>query len=244
MTRRFTTAAFLLLATLGYTADFLESEPVPPPTDHLVPVSWWWDSDFDAVLRKTLVVEWGRYGEMIVIPSFSPPYAVSVYHKRTNEVEHFYATLTEAPAELNAHSSHEQGSQSVERSELVVKRYDVEIPRSLAVAVQRAWATLLRQTRYAKGYSDGHDGEISRFSVFVRGHGFLTGEIWSPESGLTAAIRVAGDHLVDLCRTPAHERSNVLKRLQAELEQLEADALKAEHAACATASTPPVDREP
>jgi hypothetical protein len=74
-------------------------------------------------------------------------------------------------------------------------------------------------------------GETVEFSVFVRGLGFLEGEIWSPERGLPAALRNVGFRLVEYCRAPQAQRQAMLPMIQAELQRIEQQASMGEPAA-------------
>ena len=139
------------------------------------------------MLDKQLLVTSGDYGRMILVPAFEGPTAVSVYGSAfTDEYPKqpwsFHITVTKA--------NKSRGSR------LKITRLDVSIDREFAVAIQRAWATMLLNTRYPQKSRFVMDGYTAEFSVFVRGAGILYGRIQTPETGLPKEFVEIGLDLV------------------------------------------------
>ena len=72
----------------------------------------------------------------------------------------------------------------------------------------------------------GLDGITYEFGVFVRGLGFLRGEIWTPDSGLPAKIAELGGKLQSIASEGKPLTSKQEKELLKELSEFERLATK------------------
>jgi len=208
----------LLLATaqVAAAADPLELEDGDQPS-HLEPVPPRSYED-SRMLDKQLLVTSGDYGRMILVPAFEGPTAVSVYGSAfTDEYPKqpwsFHITVTKA--------NKSRGSR------LKITRLDVSIDREFAVAIQRAWATMLLDTRYPQKSRFVMDGYTAEFSVFVRGAGILYGRIQTPETGLPKEFVEIGLDLVAYCSASEKERLAKRNAIIGRLEKFTEEAAKA-----------------
>jgi hypothetical protein len=107
------------------------------------------------------------------------------------------------------------------------KDIGVPIDIDFAMAVQRAWATMLLKSRYPEKSFLGADGYTAEFSVWVGSAGGVYGYTWSPQSGLTKEIVDLGFALADYCKAPATDRPGRRQKLMARLKEFEEKATKA-----------------
>jgi hypothetical protein len=158
---------------------------------------------------------------MMIVPSFEGVTAVSVYgsdftEEYPKEPRLFHITVSKTDTSLDFSLSKKDQKNRGARPKFT--RLDAKIDREFAVAIQRAWATMLLNTRYPQKSYGGMDGYTAYFSVFVRGAGLLHGQIWSPEHGLPKEFVEIGLQLVDYCSTSEKERpakrSAIIKRLE------------------------------
>ena len=108
------------------------------------------------------------------------------------------------------------------------KDIDVPIDVDFAIAVQRAWATMLLKSRYPEKAFRGLDGWEVEFSVWVAGAGDIYGFAWSPEKGLPKELMDLGVSLGDYCKAPESERLGRHDKLVRRLQEFEQKAAKAE----------------
>lgn len=110
---------------------------------------------------------------------------------------------------------------SLESGGGLLKKYDSDVPidSEFAIAIQRAWATMLLKTRFPEHRHRGADGWQTEFSVFVRGLGAAYGQLWSPSEGLPKELMDIGFCLADFCKLPEEKRKEsreaILQRLNA-----------------------------
>ncbi len=205
----------LVIANLAAAADPLELEQGDEPS-HLEPVP---PRLYEySRIENQLLVTSGDYGRMILVPCFEAPTALSVYGSELTdeypkEPRSFHITVTKANKSRSAR--------------LKITRLDVTIDREFAVAIQRAWATMLLNTHYHQKSHLVMDGYTAEFSVFVRGAGILYGRIQSPERGLPKEFVEIGLQLVDYCSASEKERSTKRKVIIERLEKLTLEAAKA-----------------
>lgn len=108
-----------------------------------------------------------------------------------------------------------------------VRDVNVPIDIDFAMAVQRAWATMLLKSRYPEKTFLGADGYSVEFSVWVRSAGAVYGYAWSPTRGLTKEMVDLGISLADYCKAPARERPQRREKLMARLKSFEKRAARA-----------------
>lgn len=106
-------------------------------------------------------------------------------------------------------------------------KLDVRIDDDLAIAIQRAWATMLLKTRFPTNRYRGVDGSAAEFSVFVAGAGTIYGQLWSPSGGLPKELLDLGLALADYCRSSELERPTQRQKLLGWLADFEKRAAKA-----------------
>ena len=64
---------------------------------------------------------------------------------------------------------------------------------------------MLLNARHPKNPPVGTDGETYNFSMWVIGHGMVSGEVWSPRKGRTVALTRLANALADYARGRADE---------------------------------------
>lgn len=107
------------------------------------------------------------------------------------------------------------------------KDVDIPIDIDFAMAVQRAWATMLLKSRYPEKSFLGADGYNAEFSAWVGSAGGVYGYTWSPERGLAKEMVDLGFALADYCKAPAAERTRRREQLMTRLKEFEEKAAKA-----------------
>ena len=86
---------------------------------------------------------------------------------------------------------------------------EVEVPKDVAVSIYEMWVNALYEVRYDRTATDGLDGWTDIFTAFVRGKGWMSGEVWVPQKNLPPAwledaakamMKFAGDRDLAACR--------------------------------------------
>jgi hypothetical protein len=94
------------------------------------------------------------------------------------------------------------------------------ISAPLTERIRLVWERMLLNARHPKidpNGSVGVDGETFHFSMWVYGHGWISGEVWSPERGRTVALTRLAQALADYAREKVDERK--LSQLAKPLER-------------------------
>lgn len=199
----------------GSSAEPFEADYGKQP-NHLEPLSPAPDA-YDDLLRRRLLVVGGGYGTFVYRPSFAGEMIVAVYKDLSNPaVRTFQITVTRAAKSLwysMPRNNDEHRSKPVQ-----IIRTDTKIDAELAVASQRAWASMLLRTRYPAKADHGVDGYTAQFSVFVQNLGEIHGETWSPDRGLPKEFVELGFALAEYAAATPKERMasrpKLLKRLR------------------------------
>ncbi|PYJ84135.1 MAG: hypothetical protein DME22_13885 [Verrucomicrobia bacterium] len=222
--------ALLLFTTVNvvFAEDPLELQQGDQP-DHLEPVPLR-SGEYSRMIEERLLVTTGDYGRMILLPSFEGETAISIYgsdftEEYPKQPRTFHITVTKADKSLYLTLPRGHHKDPGPRPKII--RLDVKIDRDFAVAIQRAWATMLLNTRYPLKSYAGLDGFTAQFSVFVRGAGVLHGQIWSPNHGLPKEFVEIGRQLIDYCSTSEKERPAKRARVMERLEEFTREAAKA-----------------
>lgn len=215
--------ALCFFVSLSAISLFAASNPVRlkyDPTDpkFLVPVSPY-GRDYEEAVEKILGNRWGL-GTMIYDDSVGKKFAVSVWGKDYADYDydhplHNFVTYLKLTSDSDDHL----------RAETNV---DVPIDLELAMAVQRAWATMLLKSRYPEKSFSGADGWSVEFSVWIKSAGGVYGYAWSPSTGLTKELMDLGVSLADYCKATEAERPARRQKLMRGLEEFRQKAEKAE----------------
>ena len=93
------------------------------------------------------------------------------------------------------------------------------IPAPLTERIRLVWERMLLNAKHPKidpNGAVGVDGETFHFSMWVIGHGWISGEVWSPERGRTVALIRLAEALADYAREKADEKklTQLLKPLE------------------------------
>jgi hypothetical protein len=187
--------------------------------DHLLPVSPKVDEDLRAAYAKKLFVTRANYGRLLIQPPFEGECAISVYSKDNR----FYVTLTRATRSLAQATVDQRRSDAIH-----IARTDAEIPKSTAVAIQRAWQGMLSTTR---SYDTIHhevvlDAENFEFSLTDSSAGQVFGQAPAKQGKLVAALIRIGKLLIRYCEGASSDRQKLIKQIQADATRL-AHELKA-----------------
>jgi hypothetical protein len=183
----------------------LKYEPTEPK--FLVPVSPH-GRDYQEAAHRILGDRWG-FGTMIY-ETVGEFFAVSVWGKDYANYDydhplHNFITYLEL-----------DGASGDTKSK---KDLDVPIDIDFAMAVQRAWATMLLKSRYPEKSFLGADGYTAEFSASIRGVGGVYAYTWSPSAGLTKEMVDLGFVLADYCKATAAERPQRREKLMARLKE-------------------------
>ena len=208
----------VLLIVPASADEFLAAEPGRRP-DHLTPVDPQTDAQGRGIENPLFVTD-GRFGRFVRQPSFGVPGCVSVRSEISKEAEKKHGGSWAVPDDEQKYFitvTRVSGSSrnTDEGKPAKVSRTDREISLALAVAIQRAWGRMLQNTRYSAKSSVGLDGETVQFSVWVQGLGYLYGETWSPDGGLTAEMVSLGSALEEFAVNASAVEGPLIQRLKA-----------------------------
>jgi hypothetical protein len=187
--------------------------------NHLEPIRAYDHFGYDEAVFKSLIGEASASLWMIERPSFSREYAVIL----RREVE--YDSNDTRPAPLKRVTREQWFVVYVTPKEMVwrFKRIDnyreeldiratedvetqcIPVTRDFAQTMEKAWWNVLQLTRTSADHDQGPDGTTLQFCC-----GYLSGEIWSPETGLPAMLADLGRKLGTLARSDEKERSPLL----------------------------------
>ncbi|MDC7825774.1 hypothetical protein PQS90_11510 [Pseudomonas sp. BLCC-B13] len=194
-----------LVASHAHANSFFEAEPGDPPL-HLTPLDYPPD-EYDKLIAERLCAD-GGFAQFVSRPSFKPESCVSVYK---DEAKYFISvTRPSCSVWSSIVGNNWQLPDSVEFS-----RIEREISPQLAIAIQRAWAGMLVETRYTKDFSSGLDGATYQFSVWITGLGKLYGETHSPKGGRPAEIVSLGQALIDYAENGKAAEEPLAQRMMA-----------------------------
>ena len=222
---------FLTLFSLALSGVAAERATNPIESDygkqpnHLEPISPELEPSLGAynqLLQKRLLPKMGDFGTFVFLPSFSGEMAVAIYgtdytKSIPEEPRSFRIAVMRANKSLwNSMQDSKKRNQPVR-----VTRTEIAIDRELAVAIQRAWASMLLRTRYPSKAYRGLDGFTARFSVFVSGLGQLYGETWSPRHGLPKEFVELGFAVVQYASANPEHRAKIRDKLVYRLQRFE-----------------------
>jgi hypothetical protein len=224
-------------------ADFFATSMEIVP-NHLVPIQSFltgFPSDYDKLLVKHLIVTEGSLGRMLVRPSFSAEFCLSVdaeqvqksdqessrsaASKEKGEQDRYRITVTTAAENIWYARARADGKPV----HVQIERTERKISRDLAVAIQRVWAKALLLTRYpaypeageVAVEEEGCDGTTYQFSVHASGSGTMEGETWQPQQGLPRQLTNIGLDLVAFVRQDTKGKKMTEKELIDRLRKLE-----------------------
>ena len=233
--KRFLVAAIALVAAtrVALSDDFFEAGS-EQHTSHLVPIGSFMDgflADYDELLAKHLFAGKGRCGRMLVCPSFSPEYCLSVdeYPRRERQpgiakgVVRYMLVVTTAAESIWYERQRAGGGEKPVHVQ--VSRVEREISRDLAVAIQRVWAKALLLTKYSPATNTGggvFDGIRYQFSVWASGRGMLAGQTHSPEQGMPRELVNLGLEIVAFAKREAASNATTEQQLVEKLRKFEA----------------------
>ena len=205
--------------------------------NHLVPSPA--PGEYESRIAEHLFVTDGRFGRMVVRPSFENEVCLSVHADipeasiskhdgwwMVPDDEKTYV-MTVTTASKSIWGSISQNGEKTNATVIHISRTDKKISLELAVAIQRVWAKALHLTRYPSVASNGYDGTTYQFSVWVRGLGELQGETWSPQHGLPRGLVTIGTDLIVFVRQDANGKGLTEQSLIKNLEKLESKIPKA-----------------
>ncbi len=188
-------------------------------------------AEYRRLISKHLLVTPAQFGRMIDEPGWDPPeWAVSVYGTGKlgtdpNEYRSYHITVTRVVSNRWVSSiwtALPSNNEERRRKAIHTSRADVQISRELALAVQRAWATMLSRTRAEEERYLYTDAATVEFVL-----GSQRGEITPPRPGLTSEMYAIGEALAKLCALQPAQRAPEEKKLVERLERFEAKARKA-----------------
>jgi hypothetical protein len=194
----------------------LKYEPTDPK--FLVPVTPGAGRDYERAVEKILDSRRG-FGTMIY-ETVGEFFAVSVWgrdyaaNSDNDHPLHNFVTYLE----LDGASGDAKATKDV----------DVPIDIHFAIAVQRAWATMLLKTRWPEKSFLGADGYSAEFSCSVGSAGGVYGYTWSPRGGLTKEMVDLGFALADYCKASESKRPQLRQQLMKRLKDFEQTAAKAQ----------------
>lgn len=113
-----------------------------------------------------------------------------------------------------------QASVPANPRDLKVSQCETGISDALGGRIVEVWHKMLMRTRYSQKNMNGADGATYNFSMYVRGHGPISGNVWSPDRNSSTGTLVAlANAMYDVCNKEKGASANQVEKLTAELEQ-------------------------
>ncbi|MCB1086255.1 MAG: hypothetical protein KDM63_04365 [Verrucomicrobiae bacterium] len=195
----------------------------PPEPDHLIPVDPYpgdWHVRYTDQLRNRLGLDQVFYFRMLVMPSFSSEYSVSLFGDERNPWDLASAkklTLKYSIADRSIWYSMPENNDEKKQKDVRVAVQSTEFPKALGVRLFKLWDRMLRDTRYPAGDNSGLDGVTYEFAMWCR-----YGEIWSPNQRKSPLLFIElGESLINLCKATPEDRESALKDIEEKAAQLE-----------------------
>jgi hypothetical protein len=166
------------------------------------------------------------FAELVVRPSFDPEFVVRLHGKKEDKsfdtTNQFF--LTYSIADKNIWYSMPENGDGRKQKKVKISTATVEIPKPLAVRIERLWEQMLLRTRYREQDVSssverviGTDGTTFEFSVWN-----AYGQTWSPEERLSPLLFVElGASLVDYCKATPPDQPAAAKQIESKSAQLE-----------------------
>ncbi|RYD50038.1 MAG: hypothetical protein EOP85_00400 [Verrucomicrobiaceae bacterium] len=191
--------------------------------DHLVPFDGDpadWKVRYAGQLRKRLGLESPFYIEMLVQPSFSPEYAVSLIggpYWGADPASEEKLTLRYSIGDKSIWYSIPENNKEKVQKEVTVETKTVDFPKAQGVRIHKLWDRMIGRVRFPEEVNSGLDGTTFAFAT-RRGRG----EVWSPQSRKSPLLLVELGHgLIDYCKAPEEKRADVLKEIVVKIGRLE-----------------------
>jgi hypothetical protein len=197
--------------------------------DHLLPVAPYEGGQlarYSKQLNSHLKLEAAVFAQLVVRPSFDPELVVRLHGKKGDNdfdsTSQFF--LTYSVADKNIWYSMSENGRGKKSDKVKVSTITTEIPKPLAIRIERLWEQMLLRTRYreqdVRSSGDrviGTDGTTFEFSAWN-----AYGETWSPEERLSPLLFVElGASLVDYCKATSGDRPAAAKEIENKAAQLE-----------------------
>jgi hypothetical protein len=181
--------------------------------DHLVPVNLAADKNFRLKLESLLFVTPADCGRMVRHPASSGETVVSVYSRAAQSSKQtFFVTVTRARKNLWSALSENSPVHSAETVE--IQRLDAELSRPAALAVRKAWETMLSQIKESRDDArPPSDSETVEFSLSGE-NGFVSwGEAPNRPGKSVLQLIEVGDLLFQFVEASPSRRPRIARKL-------------------------------
>lgn len=190
--------------------------------DHLAPVDLRIEKKYRDLLERKLFVTPFDYGRALIMPSFEPESAVSLYSRLSKERELKYSvTFTDAGANLWQKSR--GGSEPNKVRKIKIQRIDVEIPAHTAQTVREVWLQMLQDTHLHEVSQPSNERSIvldattMEFSLGLGKSSPLYGELVLADPRKKKNVKAFSDltfALIEYCRAAPHQRAAIARRIE------------------------------
>jgi len=205
----------------------------PPGPNHLEPIPAYDPDGYDQAVYKSLLGKEPGEIWMVVRPSFSPEYAVTIRHEityaprsesgspfvdRTIESQKWIVEYAKAKKQIS-HWKELGGGRAVLdiKTTKDVSRCRAEITGEFALSMIDAWRSVLLQTHYPSETNDGGlDGVTFQFYCNPN----LFGQTWSPSSGVPLRITNLGQKLGEVAKADTKSRGPLISECIAMAKEL------------------------
>lgn len=208
--------------------------------NHLEPIAAYDPDGYDQAVFNALIGKQRPVLWMVCKPRFRPEYAVILRTEPLNPTAQSpslwdqtrkwtleVATATQPIWHWKDYSLDYHGPLELDlRRNVKVDRKMLEIDRSFAQEIGKAWEGVIRKTRYAEKRWRGFDGVTYQFYY---DYGYF-GETWSPDTGVPAALVDLAEHLKNVVESGAGKRKALLAEALRKAKNLQADAAKSDRA--------------
>jgi hypothetical protein len=141
--------------------------------------------------------------QAVFLPSFQPERVAGI-RKTADGFEAFASRPSYHIAEKIGAA--QLNKESPDFRDLTVHTARRAISPPLTDRIRRIWQDMLLNARFPKNPRIGTDGMDVHFSMWISGHGYIGGQIWSPERGKTAALEDLAEVLGDYAEGKADEK--------------------------------------
>jgi hypothetical protein len=166
---------------------------------------------YESLLKAVLLSNSGQhpYVRMICLPSFGEEWVVAIEKPREGSSKVLYVRA-KRPIRMDPRPD------EIETDTAIAQMF-----KATASKIRQAWIVMLSNPRTMEPRDMGNDGVRYRFATFVRDHGVLTDETWSPEPKYPSGLLVElGKTLRDFTLAEAKDRIEFETSLGQKVEYL------------------------
>ena len=192
--------------------------------DHLVPIDGIIEPAYQTLLSQKLFITPANFVRMVILPSAASEgeIAIAIHSEPTKSEEKVFVTCTKAKKNLWYAASDESGALSKNTSSIQIARYDVPIPKTVAMTIMKGIRRMLGQCKPLdktnKTFVDETDIEVLLESSPSR---YVKGLLTPHARGVSGTALRRITHLLEAyCGATPGNREQLLEKIEAKAKQL------------------------